>query len=266
VTNYSTNLRAPVVFISHGAPSVALEDDEYTRALGLYGASVQPKAVIVVSAHWEARGPVRVNVAAAPDLIYDFSGFPEALYAIRYQAPGSPEVAGAVVGLLEGAGIAVVREATRGWDHGLWVPLRLLFPDAAVPIVEVSLPVPRTPESISKIGAALEPLRDQGVMLVGSGGVVHNLRRLSWGGDGAVEPWARVFDEWVAERIERRDFDEVGRYGTDAPHPEMAVPTTEHFDPLFFALGATTAKDRLDTIYAGFSFGSISMRSFAFSS
>ena len=98
---------------------------------------------------------------------------------------------------------AVAREAARGWDHGLWVPLRLLFPDAAVPIVQVSLPVPRTPESVSKIGAALAPLRDQGVMLIGSGGVVHNLRRLRWDGDGSPEPWARAFDEWVAERLER---------------------------------------------------------------
>lgn len=259
------NSRAPVVFISHGAPTVAIQDDDYTRALASYGTSLRPSAVVVVSAHWEAPGPVRVNVGATPTLIYDFSGFPEELYAIEYRAPGSPEVAGAAIRLLEGAGIPVAREATRGWDHGLWVPLRLLFPDAAVPIVQVSLPVPRTPESVSKVGAALAPLRDQGVMLIGSGGVVHNLRRLRWEGDGSVEPWAHAFDEWVAERLERRAFDEIARYRNEAPHPELAVPTTEHFDPLFFALGAAAPEDRPATIYAGFSYGSLSMRSIAFS-
>jgi 4,5-DOPA dioxygenase extradiol len=260
------NPRAPVVFISHGAPSVAIQDDHYTRALAVYGTSLRPKAVVVVSAHWEADGPVRVNVGARPTLIYDFSGFPEELYAIEYRAPGSPEVAGVVAGLLEGAGIPVAREAARGWDHGLWVPLRLLFPDAAVPIVQVSLPVPRTPESMSKVGSALAPLRDQGVMLIGSGGDVHNLRRLRWDGDGSPEPWARAFDDWVAERLERRAFDEIARYRNEAPHRELAVPTTEHFDPLFFALGAAAPEDRLTTLYAGFTFGSLSMRSLAFSS
>jgi len=258
--------RGPAVFISHGAPTVAMQDDGYTRALAAQGAPLRPKGVVVVSAHWEVAGPVRVNVGTAPSLIYDFSGFPEELYAIEYPAPGSPEMAGAVVGLLEAAGIEAEPERARGWDHGLWVPLRILYPDAGVPIVEVSLPVPRTPETVSKMGAALAPLRDQGVMLVGSGGVVHNLRRLRWDGEGPPEPWARAFDEWVAERLERRAFDEIARYRAEAPHPELAVPTTEHFDPLFFALGATAAEDRLATIYAGFTFGSLSMRSVAFSS
>ncbi len=261
------NQRAPVLFVSHGAPTVALENDAYTRAVASFGVATRPKAVVVVSAHWEAQGPVRVNVVPRPGMIYDFSGFPQSLYAIEYPAPGAPEVADKALGLLVVAGIDAVAEFARGWDHGLWVPLRILYPDAAVPIVQVSLPVPRTSESVFRIGEALAPLRDKGVMLVGSGGVVHNLRRLQWGDEGgAPEAWARDFDAWVAERLERRVFGEVMGYRAAAPHADLAVPTTEHFDPIFFALGATSPDDRPTTIYAGFTFGTLSMRTFALAS
>jgi 4,5-DOPA dioxygenase extradiol len=261
------NLRAPVLFVSHCAPTVALEDDAYTQAVASFGAATRPRAVAVVSAHWEAPGPVRVNDAERSELIYDFSGFPRSLYAIEYRAPGAPDVAERALGLMTAAGIDAVAESSRGWDHGLWVPLRILYPDAAVPIVQISLPVPRTPESMFRIGEALAPLRDEGVMLVGSGGVVHNLRRLRWDDEGgAPEGWARDFDAWVTERLERRAFGEILTYRAAAPHADLAVPTSEHFDPIFFALGAASPADRVATVYAGFTFGTLSMRTFALAS
>ncbi|HSD27144.1 MAG TPA: class III extradiol ring-cleavage dioxygenase, partial [Vicinamibacteria bacterium] len=137
----------PALFVSHGAPSAALDDDAYTRALGAWARGrPRPRAVVVVSAHAEASGPVRVNAAAEPGLIYDFHGFPAPLYELRYPAPGAPDLAREIAGTLAEAGLEPGLDARRGWDHGVWVPLRLLYPAADVPVVALSLPVPRTPE------------------------------------------------------------------------------------------------------------------------
>jgi len=255
----------PALFVSHGAPTVALEDDDYTQALEAWARDQPaPRAAVVVSAHWEARGPVRVNVAAHPPLIYDFSGFPPPLYRLTYDAPGDPALAREVLEMLKAAGLDPASEGERGWDHGVWVPLRRLFPAADVPVVEVSLPVPRTPALVMRIGEALRPLRDREVLLFGSGGVVHNLRRLDWSGKEApVAGWARAFDSWVAERLERGGAEALLDYDRQAPHAELAAPTTEHFDPLLFALGSRAPGDRATPVFEGFQYGSLSMRSFA---
>lgn len=257
--------RAPVLFVSHGAPTVALETNGYTRALAALGSRlVAPRAILVVSAHWEWPGPARVNAVARPSIIHDFSGFPPEMYALRYDAPGAPDVAEEAVDLLTSAGIHAVVETARGWDHGVWVPLRLMYPGADVPVVEISLPIPRSPDRLLRMGRCLAPLRDQGVLLVGSGGVVHNLRRLRWEDDDAPPAaWAAEFDTWVAERVESRAFDEILRYRDRAPNAEEAVPTTEHFDPLFFVLGAAREGDRATWIHASFRFGTLSMRTLA---
>jgi 4,5-DOPA dioxygenase extradiol len=257
--------RFPACFVSHGAPTAALDDDAYTRALAAFAqAQPAPRAVVVVSAHWEAHGPVRVNAVARPPLIYDFGGFPDALYRLSYPAPGAPDLAAEVTALLQAAGIDTAQEASRGWDHGVWVPLRLMYPAAAVPVVEVSLPVPRTPARIMAMGAALAPLRDRGVLLFGSGGIVHNLRRLRFGEkQPPVDDWAVAFDEWVRTRLEQLDAAGLAGYRDSAPHAALAAPTTEHFDPLFFVLGARADADRIAPIFEGFEYGSLSMRSFA---
>ncbi len=257
--------RFPACFVSHGAPTAALDDDAYTGALaGFAREQPEPAAIVVVSAHWEAHGPVRVNAAAEPALIYDFGGFPDALYRLSYPAPGSPELAAEIGGLLGEAGIAHTEETARGWDHGVWVPLRLLYPEAAAPVVEISLPLPRTPAVVMALGAALAPLRDRGVLLFGSGGIVHNLRRLRFGEkDAPVDDWAAAFDAWVRVRLEQLDAAGLASYADAAPHAALAVPTTEHFDPLFFVLGACGDADRCSAIFEGFEYGSLSMRSFA---
>jgi 4,5-DOPA dioxygenase extradiol len=254
----------PALFVSHGAPTAALDDD-YTQALGAWARGrPKPRAMVVVSAHAEARGPVRVNAGAHPSLVYDFYGFPAPLYDLRYPAPGAPDLARGVAGLFAGAGLEPVVDAQRGWDHGVWVPLRLLYPAADVPVVAVSLPVPRTPEVLLTMGRALAPLREKGVLLFGSGGIVHNLRLLrSEDAEGPPEPWAAAFGEWVDERILGRDLAGLTAYASRAPHVDLAVPTSEHFDPLLFVLAARDSRDEVESVYEGFRYGTLSLRSFA---
>jgi 4,5-DOPA dioxygenase extradiol len=254
----------PALFVSHGAPTAVLEEDAYTRALGAWARGrPRPRAIVVVSAHAEALGPARVNAGSQPSLIYDFYGFPASLYDVRYPAPGAPDLAREVAGAFAEAGLDPVLDAQRGWDHGVWVPLRLLYPAADVPVVEVSLPVPRTPELLLTMGGVLAPLRNKGILLFGSGGDVHNLHRLRGDDAEPPEPWAVAFDAWVAERLLAKDVAGLAAYASRAPHANLAVPTSEHLDPLFFVLGARDALDEMESIYEGFRYGTLSLRSFA---
>jgi 4,5-DOPA dioxygenase extradiol len=254
--------RMPVVVVSHGSPMVAIERDGYTGALRRLGESLPaPTAVVVISAHWESSAPVRVGSAERPSLIYDFGGFPAELYDLKYPAPGDPGAAKDIVQRLVAAGIPAVEDPKRGLDHGAWVPLRQMYPDARVPVVEVTLPMPRTPSQLLSIGQALSPLRDRGMLIVGSGGIVHNLRRVVFADKAApVEGWAKSFDDWVRNRLEERDLDALVDYRKRAPEAAASVPTTEHFDPLFVALGASDAGFRVQDVFEGFHYGNLSMR------
>ncbi|MEO8350052.1 MAG: class III extradiol ring-cleavage dioxygenase [Acidobacteriota bacterium] len=242
-------------------------------AAGEYGETLRrfalrfprPAAIVIVSAHWEAPGPIRVNAAPGPDLIYDFGGFPPALYELTYPAPGSPAVAEEALTLLADAGLGAAREVRRGWDHGVWIPLRLLYPTADVSVVEVSLPLPRGPETVLRMGAALAPLRSHGVLLLGSGGIVHNLRLARLDREsGPVDQWGKDFDGWVRKKIERRDLHELAQYRILAPHADLAVPESEHFDPLLFAVGAAEKGDEMEEIASGFQYANLSLASYAF--
>jgi 4,5-DOPA dioxygenase extradiol len=246
---------------------IALEKEGWGQALKGFAASIpRPRAIVVVSGHWEAPVPVRVTASRAPETIHDFSGFPEQLYRIYYEAPGDPELAERVRNLLGRAGIAAALDPRRGLDHGAWVPLRFLYPRADVPVLEVSQPVPRTPNDAVKIGQALSPLRNDGVLLVGTGGIVHNLRRIDLADTaGNVADWARAFDAWVASRLEAMDVAGLASYRQSAPNAAIAVPTPDHFDPIFVVLGSAEAGERVRTIYKGFRYGTLSMRSFAVS-
>jgi 4,5-DOPA dioxygenase extradiol len=259
--------RQPAAFLAHGSPMVAVEQDEFTQALRDFGGSLpRPKAIVVVSAHWEAPGSVRVTSSERPPLIYDFSGFPEELYEVRYPSPGDPALAASLVERLSAAGISAVPDERRGIDHGAWVPIRHAFPAADLPLLEVSLPLPRTPRDLAAVGKALAPLRDQGVLLVGSGGIVHNLRRVRFENKRApAEHWAKEFDAWVRDRVQALDVDGLSEYSKRAPNAAAAVPTTEHFDPQFFVLGAALPGDRVRMLYEGFHHGTLSMRSYSLS-
>jgi 4,5-DOPA dioxygenase extradiol len=246
---------------------VAIERDDFTRSLEDFGGSVpRPQAIVVVSAHWEAPGAPRVSSAERPPLIYDFSGFPEELYRVRYPSPGDPKLGASIVDLLAASGIPALQDERRGIDHGAWVPLRHAFPAADIPVLEVSLPTTRTPEQLLAVGKALAPLRERGVLLLGSGGIVHNLRRVHFQDKRApVDAWAKEFDLWVRDRVEGQNLAGLRDYAKHAPHAATAVPTTEHFDPIFFILGAALAGDRVRTLFEGFHHGNLSMRSFSLS-
>jgi 4,5-DOPA dioxygenase extradiol len=252
-------MRAPSVFVAHGAPSLALQDDSVTRALRAFGETLDgARAIAVVSAHWETRGGVRVNAVAKPEVIYDFGGFAPELYTMRYDAPGDPELAREIAAMI-GASL----ETERGWDHGLWVPLTHIRPRADIPVVEISLPTLSRGDDLLRLGLVLAPLRDRGIVVMGTGGIVHNLRRIDFAGvDAPVQEWARAFDSWVAERIEARDYAALARY-EDAPHARDAVPTPEHYEPLLVAAGAA-GNDAPRTIVEAFHYGTLSMRSIAF--
>jgi len=247
------------LFVSHGAPTIAIEDDAYTRTLREFGHTLAgARAIAIVSAHWEAPPPLRVNAVARPEPIYDFGGFPRQLYTMRYDAPGAPELAREIAAFAGG-----MLETERGWDHGLWVPLHVMLRDNPIPAVELSLPRGTPPRQLLELGRKLSPLRDEGVIVAGSGGIVHNLRILEMG-DKEAPPaeWAAEFDAWVWETIESRDFDTLADYRTKAPNAALAVPTPEHFDPLFVTLGAARPDDELLNVFAGFHYATLSMRTF----
>lgn len=258
-------MRLPVLFVSHGAPDEALRRSAWSESLAEFALGLpRPDTVVVVSAHWEEPVPARVTSESRPETIHDFQGFPPPLYDIRYPCRGSPEAASGIVNRLTEAGLASEADADRGLDHGAWVPLRFLYPEADVPVVAVSLPRPRTPESLRALGRALAPLRGEGILLVGSGGLVHNLRLIDWEERNAPpSPWAVEFETWMRGRLSAGDEKGLLSYREKAPHALRAHPTTEHLDPLFFALGAAEG-DPCRSLHDGFEFGSLSMGCLAF--
>jgi Uncharacterized conserved protein len=254
----------PVAFVSHGSPMVVIETGVYQDALERFGREQRPEAIVVVSAHWESGDTVRISSAAKHRLIYDFGGFPGELYELKYEAAGDPELARRIDGMLRDADVPSELDAVRGLDHGVWVPLRLIYPKADVPVVELSIPTTRSPAELLRIGELLSPLRSEGVLILGSGGIVHNLRRLDWRHrDGPAEEWALDFDRWFGAKLEAWDIEGLLRYQRTAPSAALAVPTNEHFHPVFVALGAAGERGRIDSIHEGFKYGTLSMRSFA---
>jgi 4,5-DOPA dioxygenase extradiol len=257
--------RLPAAFLAHGSPMSALGGDSHAEALRAFGSRHHPaRAILIVSAHWQVSQPVRVTAWDTAPLIYDFGGFPEELYRLTYPAPGSPVSAARVVNMLQSAGQQARFERERGLDHGAWTPLRLAWPEATTPVIEVSMPF-TPPQELFQLGRALRPLRDDGFLLVASGGIVHNLSRVRLGDKNAApDSWAVEFDSWVARAVAERRLEELLAYRHTAPHARLSVPTTEHFDPLFVAMGMAYADEPVETIYQGMHYGNLSMRSFSF--
>ncbi|HEU0032661.1 MAG TPA: class III extradiol ring-cleavage dioxygenase [Kofleriaceae bacterium] len=225
--------KMPVLFQAHGAPPL-LDDAGWVRELvGWATALPRPQALVVVSAHWEEK-PLAIGATRPLPLIYDFYGFPEKFYRLQYPAPGAPEVAARVRGLLAGAGIPTIDEPARGLDHGTYVPLMCMYPAADIPVLQISLPS-QIPAELFAVGKALAPLRDEGVLLIGSGFLTHNLRAAR-----APEPpaWAVEFDAWTTDVIRRHDHDALLDYQARAPGVRQSLPTHEHFVPLIVATGA----------------------------
>jgi 4,5-DOPA dioxygenase extradiol len=254
--------RMPALFVGHGNPMFAIEDNDYTRAWREVGRALpRPRAILAVSAHWMTRGRTLVHVGETPRTIHDFGGFPEALYACRYPAAGAPAVAGEIIDLVRTHAV----EPDRDWglDHGTWAILTHMFPDADVPVLQVSVDqdLAAAPRHFLDLGTALAPLRDQGVLILASGNLVHNLRAMDWSG-GPPHDWAQAFDSDVAAAIAERDLDRLcdpARFGKAA---RLAHPTWDHYWPMLFALGAAESGDDIRFFNASIDMGSISMRSF----
>ena len=253
----------PVAFVGHGSPMLALEKGPWHAAMRDWAAHLpDTRAVVVVSAHWETSGGFRVTASPRPGLLYDFSGFPPALYQVAYDAPGDPVLAARIVQLLQSEGLEAEPDPVRPLDHGAWVPLRALFPGAGLPVVQLSLPQPRTPELLVRAGRALAPLRTEGVLLLASGGLVHNLRRLAWDGHPEPEPWATAFEDWMMSGIEEKALGRLLQAADRAPGFSQAAPTSEHLDPVYFALGAA-GEDAPATLFKGWQHGNLSLRALA---
>ncbi|QJR09576.1 4,5-DOPA dioxygenase extradiol [Usitatibacter rugosus] len=228
----------PSLFVSHGAPTIANQANDVTRAWTRLGNVLpRPEAIVMVSAHWDTSTPL-VSGARQPETIHDFTGFPEELYQIRYPAKGSPILAQRVQASLANAGLVVEVDAARGLDHGAWVPLRWMYPKADIPVAQVSVQSRQGARHHYAIGKALAPMREGGVLVIGSGGIVHNLRDLDWSGSGKVMDWARDFNDWIAQKVGERALEDLLDYRRLAPQPSRAHPTEEHFDPFFVAMGA----------------------------
>ena len=237
----SSSTVVPALYVSHGAPLFAVDAGETGPALTRWGQGLRAqfpalRGVVIMSPHWMAR-TAQVMTGPQPATWHDFGGFPPALYQLQYPAPGAPALAQEVLALLQAAGVAAQGDAGRPFDHGAWVPLMHLFPEADLPVVQVALPVRAGPAEVYAMGAALRDLRSQGVLVMGSGSMTHNLAEF-FGGEREPAPYVLEFSRWIESALERGDLKALLNYRSQAPHAERAHPTDDHFLPLFFALGA----------------------------
>ena len=247
----------PALFVGHGSPMNALEDNAFTRAWRAVAAALpRPRAVLCVSAHWETDGP-RVTAQLQPRTIHDFYGFPPELFRVQYPAPGAQALAERVVAL--GAAHGAARDTGWGIDHGAWSVLIRMYPEADVPVVQLSLDTGLSPAEHFALARALRPLRDEGVLLLGSGNIVHNLRLIRW--EDVAYDWATEFDSKVAQRIERQDDAALVDYRSLGPGAALAVPTDEHYLPLLYVLAQRDPAEKITFFAEGVTLGSISMRS-----
>lgn len=260
-------MTAPVLYLSHGAPPLA-DDARWTQQLADWSAGLEkPKNILMISAHWE-EAPISVSPTTRQvPLTYDFWGFPQKYYDVEYAAPLAPDLADSVTGLLGGRGLEVHRDETRGLDHGAYVPLVEMYPDADVPVLQMSMPT-LDPATLFEIGRTLAPLRDEGTLIVGSGFTTHNLRWFNpaAGPDAAPPQASAEFDHWAAETVASGDVDSLIQMLEVAPAAREAHPRTEHWAPLYLALGAADASGArsVESTIDGFWFG-LSKRSWTFS-
>jgi len=257
----NTTTHVPVLFISHGAPTFAIEPGALGPQLQRLGQQLRGiRAVLVVSPHWQTRG-VKVMTTASPETVHDFGGFPASLYELHYPATGQPELAKDAARLLEAAGFSTDVDACRGLDHGAWVPLYHLLPQVNVPVFQVSMPFNLTTQSAFQLGQALAPLRQQGVLIVASGSMTHNLHEFR---QSAVQPqaYAQEFAKWVKVVVLANAIQPIIQYRAEAPHAQRAHPTEEHFLPLLVALGAQGPGDTPQWIDGSITHGVLSMDSY----
>lgn len=253
----------PALFLAHGSPMMAIESNEYTKFLNKLGDSIKPKAIAVFTAHWDARELIVSSSDDIYDTIYDFYGFPEDLYTVKYNAKGSSSIAGEIAARFESKGIKVKKDEKRGLDHGAWTLLKHLYPKADIPVIQISVNSSLSIKDQLNIGNALQGLSEEDILVIGSGNTVHNLRLVNWEGT-SVDAWAEEFDNWLIEKIKNKDFEAINNYKKVAPNANLAVPTAEHFVPLFLALGTSKASEA-NVIYKKYELGNLSYLCFSFS-
>jgi 4,5-DOPA dioxygenase extradiol len=254
----------PVLFLAHGSPMLAIEQTPYASFLdSLAKGMPRPKAIVIFTAHWETEATTVSSSDGVYETIYDFRGFPDELYQVTYPASGSSAVASVVIERLRGAGLPVGQDVTRGLDHGSWTLLYRMYPEADVPVVQVSVNPDLPPVEQVRIGEALRGLGEEGILVIGSGVTVHNLRAIQWG-QTEPEPWAVAFDDWLLEQTLERKTDELFGYERLAPHARMAVPRAEHFVPYFIAFGAGREGQTPEVIHRSYQFGTLSYLSMQF--
>jgi 4,5-DOPA dioxygenase extradiol len=244
--NISPSSRLPALYLGHGAP-LLLDDPLWPSELATWARSLpRPSSILIVSAHWQS-APMALGATTGVPLVYDFYGFPQHFYEFTYDAPGAPELAARVKGLMP-ATEPVVDRSARGLDHGAWVPLLVMYPEADIPVLQVSMP-DLDPERLFAVGQRLAPLRDEGVLIVGSGFMTHGLPYIHeyFTGKPGAPDWSVEFDRWAAEALERRDLDTLFDFRNRAPGMPYAHPTVEHFAPLFVTLGAATTPNEAPT-------------------
>jgi 4,5-DOPA dioxygenase extradiol len=252
----------PSFFIAHGAPLIAIENNEYTQFLNHLGNTLpRPKAIVLFSAHWES-SIQKVSSIDEYSTIYDFgAAFPEELFRIQYPAKGYEEITKEIQNLFKEQGVSFEVDTQRGLDHGAWVVLRLLYPNADIPVISMSVNPHLSPEEQYKVGKSLSELREKDVLIIGSGGTVHNLRALNWAKDnGEVEDWALDFDEWLASHLKNWDVESLFNYHSSAPAAQMAVPPNgnEHFVPIFYAMGAADNQQTAKLLHRSYRYGTLS--------
>lgn len=247
----------PSLFIGHGSPYLAVQENEYSRFLSELGTRFRPKAIVIFSAHWESEILSLTYSDDVLDTVYDYYGFPEEMYQIKYPAKGSTEVARILEKRFKKTGILTRREEKRGLDHGSWVALRHMYPNADIPVVQLSVHPFLPPREQYNIGSALQGLGNEDILVIGSGTTVHNLR---WFFPDAIEPSQEAveFDNWLIDKIQKRDLHSLDHYLELAPHVRLAVPRPEHFVPLFIAMGSGDKSKTPKIINQTYYFGTLS--------
>jgi len=257
----------PTVYVSHGSPMVMLENTAARDFLSGYGKTLgKPKAILIASAHFEARAPL-LSADAKPEMIYDFGGFPRALFEMRYPAPGSPALAERAVDMLAASGIEAHPATGRGYDHGTWVPLKLMYPDADIPVVQLSIQTNLGGMHHVALGRALAPLREEGVLIMGSGSITHNLGELMRSRaalDAPTPQWVRDFDEWVREKVDTGSLDDIAHYLERAPYARENHPSADHYLPLPFAMAAAGDGAKGRCVHSSCQYGVLMMDTFEF--
>lgn len=250
------------LFLAHGSPMMAIEENEYTKFLNNLGKNIKPKAIVVFTAHWDSN---TLTISASDSIystIYDFYGFPRELYEIKYPAKGSSAIAAKLENELTTKGIAVKKDLIRGLDHGAWTLLMNLYPKADIPVIQVSINSNLSIEEQIKIGNAINSLSKEDILILGSGNTVHNLRLVDFD-KTSIDSWAQEFDDWLINKIDQNDLDSLYKYRTLAPYANLAVPTGDHFVPLFISLGSSSELAP-KVIFRNYELGNLSYLCFEF--